>query len=417
MKINILLFRQSPTSEVPTRCVRPRRALRHAVFWPLCLLFAAASLALPTAQSDPDLEARTRDLATIEQQVEAIGKELIGRQADRRALIVELEARERNVAELALAGRELERLVKEHRRVATELRARQNDEHRALQQELDLLSDLVRTAYIMGRADRLRLLLNQEDPTQASRIMSYFAYFNRERIRRILAVQSLAQRLANLARDAEQEAERLAELARNQEATRLRLESARQERALVLRQLEALITSRSENLQTMQKDAESLRLLVEHLRQRAQIRLELNINREPFPARKGKLVWPILEGRILAGFGTPKDDSELRWDGVLLAAKNGEEVRAVNDGRVVYADWLRGFGLLLVLDHGDGFMTFYGHNEALLAEPGEWVATGEPIALSGSSGGRREPVLYFAIRYNGRPQDPVEWCGGSGRQG
>lgn len=417
MKINIPLFRQSPTSDVPTRCVQPRRVLRHAVFWLLCLLFAEASLALSTAQSDPALEARTRDLASIEQQVEAIGKELIGRQADRRALVVELEARERNVAELALAGRELERLVKEHRRVATELRARQNDEHRALQQELDLLSDLVRTAYIMGRADRLRLLLNQEDPTQASRIMSYFAYFNRERIRRILAVQSLAQRLANLARDAEQEAERLAELARNQEATRLRLESARQERAQVLKQLEALITSRSENLQTMQKDAESLRLLVEHLRQRAQIRLELNINREPFPARKGKLVWPILEGRILAGFGTPKDDSELRWDGVLLAAKDGEEVRAVNDGRVVYADWLRGFGLLLVLDHGDGFMTFYGHNEALIVELGEWVATGEPIALSGSSGGRREPVLYFAIRYNGRPQDPVEWCGGSGRQG
>ncbi len=417
MKINIPLFRQSPTSDVPTRCAQPRRALRHAVFWLLCLLFAEASLALSTAQSDPALEARTRDLASIEQQVEAIGKDLIGRQADRRALVVELEARERNVAELALAGRELERLVKEHRRVATELRARQNDEHRALQQELDLLSDLVRTAYIMGRADRLRLLLNQEDPTQASRIMSYFAYFNRERIRRILAVQSLAQRLANLARDAEQEAERLAELARNQEATRLRLESARQERAQVLKQLEALITSRSENLQTMQKDAESLRLLVEHLRQRAQIRLELNINREPFPARKGKLVWPILEGRILAGFGTSKDDSELRWDGVLLAAKDGEEVRAVNDGRVVYADWLRGFGLLLVLDHGDGFMTFYGHNEALIVELGEWVATGEPIALSGSSGGRREPVLYFAIRYNGRPQDPVEWCGGSGRQG
>jgi septal ring factor EnvC (AmiA/AmiB activator) len=124
-----------------------------------------------------------------------------------------------------------------------------------------------------------------------------------------------------------------------------------------------------------------------------------------------------LEGQVLADFGAPKEDTELRWDGVLLAARQGEEVRAVHDGRVVHADWLRGFGLLLVIDHGEGYMSIYGHNEALLKETGEWVATGEVIALSGNSGGRNESVLYFAIRHNGRPQDPAGWCGGSARQG
>lgn len=387
-----------------------RTAQRHAIaVWLLCGVLMAPSLALAAPPPAPTFETRAKDLANIERQAEEIGRDLIGRQADRRALLVELETRERNVAELALAGRELERLVSEHRRVADELRVRHGDEQVALQQELGLLSDLVRTAYVMGRADRLRLLLNQEDPTQASRIMSYFAYFNRERIRRIFAVQRLAERLSALARDAEQEAERLAELARNQEATRQRLEAARLERALVLQQLEAKIASRAENLQSLQKDAESLRLLVEHLRQRAQIRAELNVRRDPFPTLKGKLAWPILEARVLAGFNSPKDGSDLRWDGLLLSAYGGEEVRAVNDGRVVYADWLRGFGMLLALDHGDGFMTLYGHNETLLVEPGEWVATGEPIALSGNSGGRKEPVLYFAIRYNGRPQNPTAW--------
>ena len=369
------------------------------------------------AQSDayPTLEARQRDLSTVERSLEDIGRELSDRHADRRALIAELEARERNVAELSLANRELERLVAEHNRIAGELRARQVEEQAALGIELDLLSDLLRTAYVMGRADRLRLLLNQQDPTRASRVMSYFAYFNRERMKGIQAVQQRAERLERLARDAEDEARRLAELARSQEATRLRLEEARTRRAQVLRDLEASITSRAETLETLKRDAESLKLLVEHLRQHAQIRAELDIQRDPFAALKGQLAWPLLENRILAAFGARKEESEIEWDGVLLATREGEEVRAVKDGRVIHADWLRGFGLLIVIDHGDGYMTLYGHNEALLREVGEWVATGDPIALSGKSGGRREPVLYFAIRHNGRPQDPAVWCASQGR--
>jgi murein hydrolase activator len=257
-------------------------------------------------------------------------------------------------------------------------------------------------------------LLNQQDPTRASRVMSYFAYFNRERMKRIQAVQQRAERLERLARDAEEEAGRLAELARSQEATRLRLEQAKVRRAQVLRDLETTITSRAETLETLKYDADSLKLLVEHLRQHAQIRAELDIQRDPFAALKGRLAWPILENRVLAAFGTSKADSEIDWDGVLLAAREGEEVRAVKDGRVIHADWLRGFGLLIVIDHGDGYMTLYGHNEALLREVGEWVATGDPIALSGKSGGRQEPVLYFAIRHNGRPQDPAVWCATQG---
>lgn len=380
----------------------------------LALALLLAAPAAGAEDREPALEARQQDLTAIEAQVKTISEDLIGRQADRRTLIAELESRERNVAELALAGRELARLVKEHTRVASELRARQAEERRALERELAQLADQIRTAYVMGRADRLRLLLNQEDPTRAERVMSYFAYLNRERMRRILAVRQLTERLAKLAQDAEQEVARLAELARSQEAMRLRLEDAKQQRAEVLKRLEATIASRSENLQTLQKDAESLRLLIEHLRQRAQIRAELDIRRQPFAVRKGKLAWPILEGRVLAAFGSRKEDADMTWDGVLLAAHEGEEVRAVDAGRVVYADWLRGFGLLLVIDHGDGFMTLYGHNEALLRDVGEWVAAGDAVALSGNSGGRSDPVLYFAIRHNGRPQNPAEWCAGPG---
>ncbi len=383
----------------------------------MSLLSAGIALAGADSDSDPMLEQHQQRLQGIEQQAAAIGEELVGREADRVALIAELQSREQNVAELTLANRELERLIKEQQRVTAALRGRQDEARQALREEQVQLSELLRTAYVMGRADRLRLLLNQEDPAKASRVMSYFAYFNRERLQRILSVQQRLERIAALALDAEQEAARLTELAKSQETTRRQLEQARQERTQVLKQLEAMISSRSENLQHLKQDANSLRLLVEHLRQRAQIRAELDVNREPFRERLGKLAWPILEAHILNGFGTPKEDSDLRWDGVLLAAQDGEEVRAVSDGRVVYADWLRGFGLLLVIDHGDGFMTFYGHNQALLRELGEWVASGDAITLSGNSGGRDQPVLYFAIRHNGQPLDPVAWCRFSNSQG
>lgn len=375
----------------------------------LCLILGAAASA--NEDSDAVIERREKDLQSIERQVETIGEELIGRSSERQALIAELEERERDVAALALAGRELARMVAEQTRVSQELRDREAQERKSLEREIGRLAELLRTAHAMGRADILRLLLNQEDPVRASRVLSYFAYFNRDRVARIQAVESRAQRLALLAKDAERETRRLVDLATQQEATRVRLETAKEERRKVLASLEQTIASREEDWALLQRDAENLRLLVEHLRQRAQIRAELGVQREPFVERRGQLAWPLLEGRVMAGFGSAKEGSELSLDGVLLVAREGEEVRAVYDGRVVYADWLRGFGMLLVIDHGDGYMSLYGHNEALLKEVGEWVAAGEVIALSGSSGGREEPLLYFAIRHHGQPLDPATWCG------
>ncbi len=377
------------------------------------LLAPPPGFRLAAASEDPDaaIERREQDLQSLERQVEAIGKDLIGRNAERQALILELEERERDVAALALAGRELAQLVDEQTRVSQELRKREAEEKQSLEREIERLSELLRTAYAMGRADVLRLLLNQEDPVRASRVLSYFAYFNRDRVGRIRSVESRAQRLTLLAKDAERETTRLADLGARQEATRVRLEAAKGERAKVLASLEETIARREGDLTLLQRDAEDLRLLVEHLRQRAQIRAELGVQREPFAQRRGHLSWPLLEGRLRAGFGSGKEGSELTLDGVLLVAREGEEVRAVYDGRVVYADWLRGFGMLLVIDHGDGYMSLYGHNQVLLLEVGEWVAAGEVIALSGNSGGRDDPVLYFAIRRHGEPLDPGTWCG------
>lgn len=377
----------------------------------LALLWSLGGATAALDDSDALLETREQELQTIEQRAQAIGAELAGQSAERLTLIAELQEREREVATQVLAGRELARRVREQTRVAEALRAQELQEQGALAAELERLTVLLRTAYALGRADALRLVLNQQDPARSSRVLSYFAYLNRERLHRIQAVESSAKRLATLAWSAEREGERLARLSKEQDAVRQRLESAKTQRAQVLADLERTIASGQQTLAGLAHDADNLRRLVEHLRQRAQIRAELDVQRDPFAARQGRLRWPLPEGRVRAGFGSPREGTGVAWDGVLLAAREGEEVRTVYDGRVIYADWLAGFGMLIVIDHGGGYMTFYGHNEALLKEVGEWVGAGESIALGGNSGGLDEPVLYFAIRHNGEPLDPSAWCG------
>lgn len=378
--------------------------------WPWLCLCTLLAVAAPTAGSEPALETRQRDLVELEREVERLGTALADQQRTRGELIAALEGHEREIARLALAEREIAQQETRQRVRAEALAQRRLTARAALDGQLGELAELVRTAHVVGRADRLRLLLNQEDPVRAGRVLSYFAYLNRDRVQRIDRVRGEIERLAALAAAAAEQAALLAELGAERGATRARLEAAQDERETVLAALETAIAARRDDLAARRADAETLRRLIEHLRQRAAIQAELEIRRDPFAARKGRLTWPLIEGRVLAGFGSRKADSQLRWDGVLLAAEAGEEVHAVYDGRVVYADWLRGFGLLLVLEHGDGFMSLYGHNQALTKEVGEWVGAGEVIALSGNSGGQPRPALYFAIRHDGKPQDPTQWC-------
>ena len=134
----------------------------------------------------------------------------------------------------------------------------------------------------------------------------------------------------------------------------------------------------------------------------------------PFASARGKLPWPG-DGRLVARYGTPRGgDARTKWDGVLIGAAAGSQVRAVHGGRVVFADWLRGAGLLVILDHGNGYLSLYGHNQSLLKNAGDVVKAGDPIATVGSSGGQDASALYFAIRQNGRPSDPAQWCRAQG---
>ncbi|HEX7080962.1 MAG TPA: peptidoglycan DD-metalloendopeptidase family protein [Gammaproteobacteria bacterium] len=267
------------------------------------------------------------------------------------------------------------------------------------------LADQLRLAYVNGREEALKLLLSQESPAAFGRMLVYYDYFNRARSRRIRAVLDELETLARLEDEAAAVQADLEATARERAAELETLERARREREAVLAELDETIEAGGGELERLRAEEQRLVKLVTEL---GELLAAYPAESEaPFPELRGRLAWPVV-GKIVADFDTPRGGG-LRWNGVLFAAPRGAPVRAVYHGRVAFADWLPGLGLLMIVDHGDGYMSLYAHNDALLKEPGDVVRPGEPIAEVGDTGGRAEPSLYFEIRHAGEPVDPHAW--------
>ncbi len=271
------------------------------------------------------------------------------------------------------------------------------------------LAQYVRAAYATGRQDRFKLLLNQEDPATLSRALTYYAYFNRERARRIQALATDLQELADIKESISRDTARIGRLREQKTAARVRLEGQRQRRRAVIARLAKELGSQASRLERLREDEEKLAELVAGLAKELADIPQAEAQQAPFRTLKGKLPWPTT-GSIRHRFGTPRGNGDLSWKGVLVAARPGTEVRAVSHGRVAFADWLRGFGLLMIIEHGEGYMSLYGHSESLMKDVGDWVDAGEVIGTVGDSGGRDLSGLYFEIRHLGTPVDPMRWC-------
>jgi septal ring factor EnvC (AmiA/AmiB activator) len=268
------------------------------------------------------------------------------------------------------------------------------------------LASQVRTSYINGRAELPKLVLSQESPAALGRMLVYFDYFNRARSVRIGAVSAEVAELADLGEQGERAAAELAALESAEAAQVAALERARDERRALVAKLDAGIADSNAKIGKARADEKRLADLVAEL---TQLMAGFPVDGDqPFSRLKGKLAWPV-PGRLAGEFGQPREGGTVKWTGVLIEASQGAPVRAIYRGRVAFADWLPGLGLLLVLDHGDGYMSLYGHNQALLKEPGDWVSPGETIAQVGDTGGQARPALYFEIRAKGEPQNPHDW--------
>ena len=278
--------------------------------------------------------------------------------------------------------------------------------NRRLAAEKSALARQVRSSYMTGREELFKLLLSQESPATLGRMLVYFDYYNRARSVRIDAVAGELLRLAELEGETARVEAELESLEAAQAREVAALERSRDERQSAVRTLDAEIRDGNAAVAKLRAEEQRLAELVTRL---TELMAGFPVDtEEPFASLKGKLPWPV-QGRVVGDFGQPRGTGSVRWNGVLLEASGGTPVRVVHHGRVAFADWLQGLGLLVIVDHGGGYMSLYGHNGALLKEPGDWVAPGETIAQVGDTGGQARAALYFEIRFNGEPVNPNSW--------
>lgn len=291
----------------------------------------------------------------------------------------------------------------ERQRVLTRQKAKLN--RNKSQQKQAIISE-VRAGYRLGREQTLKLLLNQEDPAKVSRVLKYHDYFLQARAEKFAAYMDTLRELEAVETELATNKDELVAKRNDLSRQRDKQLALKQQRQQVLAKLQASLKTDEQRLD---------RLLLERKRLEAVIR-ELgatisNINLpdsfQPFRSRKGEMTWPA-DGKVKHRFGSRRN-TRMKWDGWLIAAAEGSDVAAIHHGRVVFADYLRGQGMLVIIDHGDGYMSLYAHNQVVLKETGDWVRQGEAIAKIGSTGGLQQSALYFEIRHNGRPTNPGSW--------
>jgi septal ring factor EnvC (AmiA/AmiB activator) len=356
------------------------------------------------------VEDREIELRAIRTQIKDVQSRISEARQDVDLYLTELQQNEMAIAAVSGLLETLQNDVSRQLELLEQLRQESDAQTRLLNTERELLAQQVRAAYKTGRHDSLKLLLNQEDPGLVGRMMAFHDYYNKARTTRITEVNITLQNLQRVKAQIDAETLKLESLREEQIVRLAELGEYRDSRTSVIRKLEEYIYSQDRELQDLQKDEQELAGLLNNLEQEQSV-VEMYEELPPFDSLKGKLNWPVA-GNMITRFGSIKRDGKLRWNGVRIAAKTGTDVMAISPGKVIFADWFRNLGLLIIIDHGAGYMSLYGHNERLMKKPGDYVAAGEPIAKVGDTGGQTESAVYFEIRQQGEPINPGLWCRG-----
>jgi septal ring factor EnvC (AmiA/AmiB activator) len=365
------------------------------------LLAGLACLLAFKAAPQADAE---RELEEVRERIEALQSSMRRDTNRRDALSGQLRDAEEDVRDargrlsvlrkrLAETDANLERLAAERER---------NEE--ALEEQREVLAAELRTAYVGGQQEEFKLLLSQEDPATLGRMLVYYAYFGRARAGKIAEIQGIVAEIEEAAAVEAAERERLAALEAESRKELSSVDAARDERSKALKAMNAQIKTRNDSIAKLKREAASLEKLIADLR-RAMSDLPPT-GGQAFEKLRGRLAWPVA-GKLIARFGQARGGG-LKWNGVMIEAARGAPVKALYEGRVAYADWLPGMGLLVIVDHG-GYMSLYAHNEQIYKSVGERVSGGEAISTVGDTGGRSKPGLYLEIRRGARAIDPIPW--------
>jgi septal ring factor EnvC (AmiA/AmiB activator) len=395
--------------------VRPTARARAAL-----VLFVLASV-LPAGAARP--AASEAELQQLRGRIEKLQRDLAAAEETRSEAADQLRESEKAVSE---AHRALFDLAQQARAIQGELDAiakREREARSATAEQEALAGRLLRLQYLQGAPDRLRVVLEGRDAAQVARHLAYLGYIQRERASLIAELRRGSEALAALQGEARGRSEALAANQAEQAREARKLEKERSARAAAVKRIAGEVAKGKREIGRLKRDEARLAKLVEELARALAAKpaaggkakgrtidqvADASLASKSFVTLKGRLRLPV-RGELMNRFGGSREESGATWKGLFIRAETGETVRAVADGRVVYADWLRGFGNLLILDHGRRYMSLYAYNDGLLRQLGDSVRSGDPIAQVGQSGGAGESGLYFELRHDGRAFDPLQW--------
>ncbi|GAA5525282.1 murein hydrolase activator EnvC [Microbulbifer aestuariivivens] len=372
----------------------------------LSLLLLPTWPALAEDAAGADQQAR---LEEIKQRIATLQAELNQVRSERDQLLKDLEKNEKDISELY---QRIDRIKNDMRDRTDKLKELKKEEQQLQESRRSMqrrVEQEVAAAYRLGKQEQIKLLLNQQDPQTIARQLRYHEYFLQERSRVIGDYLSTLSSLQKVSSTIQSERDSLAAERQRLQAQEKALVSAQRARQQTLERLAAQLADKSGELQRLNGDRNRLQRLVDEVG-RAIAALISPRDQEPFAKQRGRMAWPA-KGRRANAFGQPRANG-ITWKGIAIRASAGEPVRAIHRGRVVFSDYLRGQGMLIILDHGDGYMSLYAHNRSLTRNLGEWVERGDTIARTGNSGGSEHTGVYFEIRHRGEPQDPTLWCRG-----
>ena len=374
--------------------------------------------ALCAAAAAPATTARTEELKQLRGRIDALQKRLAASEETKSEAADALRESEHAISETNRKLRELAGQQREIREQLTAMRSQSRRMSAEIEAQQERFARLLYQQYTGAQPDALKLLLNREDPNRIARELHYLTHLSRARANLIRGLRSNLGQLTEITQATQQQSAELTAIHAEQQTQRQRLEAKKRARKDVLVKVSRQIDKQRREISTLKQNENRLARLVEQLSQMLSRSRPAAVRNErlpdaagdgsPFAQLKGRLTLPV-RGELRSRFGGPREDSGLSWKGLFIAAPAGQEIKAIAAGRVVFADWLRGFGNLLIIDHGDGYMSLYGNNESLYKRVGDPAQGGETVAAAGNSGGNTDSGLYFEIRHQGKAFDPLGW--------
>ena len=371
----------------------------------VCTVGGVAALSAGTPQQDAE-----RKLVAVQEQIRKSQHRIEKNRGEAGKLERELRKYERHIGQL---NRELDKtgsvLAESQARVQV-LEARQHELLKLLSKHQSILYAQIRSEYLYGGQEKLKLLLNQQEHTNLGRTLVYYDYLHRARMRGMEQTREILQNVKEVRNKVAEEGKKASQARAVLLDQKQQIAREQGKRKEVLEKLQARVTGERSRLANLESNKEQLEALLEKL-QAALINLPYVDQGHDFQKVKGQLAWPVA-GKPSNRFGQKRNFShrKLYWQGVFIPGMIGNDVFSIFHGRVVFAEWMRGLGLLTIVDHGNGYMSLYGHSQSLYKQPGDWVRAGERIASVGSSGGIQRTGVYFEIRKHGKPVNPGIWC-------